>query len=70
MQTHGSDTFETWRDRLASQSIEGLVPGMHSMVDTHKVVDSVAMSSQRCSEEALELVRKERAEREKERNNS
>ena len=49
-----------------SQSIEGLVSGMQSLVEVHEAVDSVATSSKRRSEEAPELVRKERAEWEKE----
>ena len=36
-------------------------------MEVHEAIDSVATSSKRRSEEALELVRRERAEREKER---
>ena len=53
------------RQRLVAESLQNLASGMETMADAQEQLGSVATSSHRRSQQALEMVQRERDEREK-----
>ena len=55
------------KDKAATVLMTNLASGFETMVEAHEQLGSVASSSQRQSQQALDLIRKEQAAREKDR---
>ena len=55
------------KEKTATELMTNLASGFESMVEAHEQLGSVAPSSQRQSQQALDLIRREQAKREKDR---